>query len=80
MSAACLQHPRRFFPLHVSVPLSLEAPCWLRPLGALVFLRCYATSYSTSPCWPLPPNLSAGPCWRRPSGTRATFLATRTSP
>jgi hypothetical protein len=31
MSAACLQHPKRFFPLDVSVPLSLEAPCWLRP-------------------------------------------------
>jgi hypothetical protein len=47
MTAACLQHPRSSSPLHVSVPFSFEAPCWLRPSGAFVYLHCSATSYST---------------------------------
>jgi hypothetical protein len=62
MSAACLQHPRRQYPLHVSVPLSVEALCWMRPSGALVYYCCFVTLYSTTLCWLRPPKLSAGPC------------------
>jgi hypothetical protein len=58
---ACSTPGAPFFSMYQFLLVSRRpAGCDLR--GAFVYLHCSATLYSTSPCWPLLQNLSAGPC------------------